>query len=1290
MQVFAPAGQCYNALNFVINAYQGYQRAFESLEEIFGECHYFLNRLAQYRSVKMSKAMGEICCDTLRYFVRVCGKAIELQTSVLFKMATFAKVAFLSRDDFTDMLDEMKNQLARRELMQSTADTYKNSAQAKEYGKKTTNLLEDQALDRSEEKRKNSDKAILADALMFEDGKEPVASWTTTYEHIQQNTVKNTGQWLLQQKPFKSWREKKSDTPVLAIVGEEAAGKSYLAANTIQNLRVHGSGEGISSRHMVAFFFLGEKKENAGVDALGKSIIWQFAKSDVSYMQSAAATCSKKAIDPKDFLTELLINNHRELQNIDATFYIVINKLGDKDGNVHPGVVDFLRAAAQSSNKSVRILFTARQATIDKLQQQKFKFPVISMNQNDDDLRKYIDVQMDRTDVLFKTEVEEVMKLRDTIQKKLPVNTKRNYFMIETFLEEIGNMNLEKDIRKALDDAGGNLERRISADIKRLNDARTKEELEEINTMIIWITFAMERMTVEKMKAVLQFQNRSVSLTPLEERMRKKFLLFEVDNAGCIDFKSEMILNAIGERAETTERVEMSGDLVNEGEVDILKHFLRNVCPPNLVRKLQLNEHFDTKLKPPEEKIYKEDENTAHFLLARTCVGVLVDADSLTLKVLRGYGSRHLIDHMSRVNLALIDRGLKNEVGINLVKLFRDGLAIDNLFWAKRVLPYYPSWVFEDSTGTFKVLRDWLKHISPSLENDPKAEAWLREFLDGSTPLKTLLEPSVLRMAYYAFQQFETDDITVQAFDIVLTFTSKVRYFEAFMWFNTNQTSQFDVMRFGSPDGKNLTVSDFSQIENWCQEKLQAKKNSLWHLQMAIILSRNGQKSEAIKRCHEAIAEDKKSWRATFLLVKLTDSKKDAKDMLRDLIVRCERDASWVKEHQEILAEMNYTLGELYWARSNFDAAVAAYTKCLARPDSRYKFPFQILLRYHEDRRFQDILDSLELIKDKEYLVPMMLTFEYIDPEKNMHSIILDASLNKGKFDIIDTVYPVAIRAATKAKDNPVSFNLQHNFASILTMVPSGSKESVLSLLENAARVSPYTGLDPAAAFFVVGYRIGTIYLHNAKKAKKAHNEEEAKKWLQAMSDIIPEQVTESQMRLPLRLFATRYYVSNEDLGTAQKYARNTFKVASELLSDKDPTNDMFAYAKILFGTIPFGDVANATTALMLMKLESPDREFSIECSCGCGSSWDAPRDMYWCKDCIKVALKPQCKNDVTSGKATHRFCHRSHEHLYIPASAWDEGKMANFPEGQVPWNGEIITMKKWRSILGHKYNLNK
>jgi DNA polymerase III delta prime subunit len=735
----------------------------------------------------MTAEMNEICCNTLRHFVLVCQKALRLRTSVLFKVKTFASIAFLSKNEFSDLLATMKS-LAFTEIMQSAADTYKNVNETKDLSKGTFAFIQSHQNEKAEERKTNKERSILIDALALEGGKDkwnstmkaPVASWTATYQNIQQNTVSGTGGWLLKEKAFKAWVKQKSDTPILAVVGEEATGKSYLAANTIFNLQKHGSGEETGSRHHVGYFFVGEKKDNAGIDALGKSIIWQFAVSDLSYMQSIANICDKGGpIGPKEFLTKLLLDNHKEMQKIDATFYIVVNKLADEKDNIHDGVVDFLRSAKHSSNKSVRIIFTTTQGAVDKLKNQGLEFPVIPMSRNTGDIQKYIDWRMDSIGVLSNLKNEQIKKLRDEIKSKLPGQTHRSYYMIDNFLERISTMDLDKDIREALGNAGGDLARRIDADIKRLNEARTSEELEDINTMIIWIMFAKERMTVEKMNAVLEFRNGAVSLTSLEDRLRKKFLLFEVDNSGCVDFRSEQILAGIHERATVAKEQAMSSDTVNEGEVKILTHFLGTVCPPGLVDKLELREHFHSKLKPAAERVYKEDKNTAHFHLARTCLGVLVDKESPTLKVLRGYAARQLVAHMSKVTLGLIGSHLKKDIGSNLVQLFRSGHAIDNQFWANEAEPGFPKWLGHDGEPEASIICDWLRANPPSLEKDPKARAWVEQLLDEQAPLKTLLKPSILRMAHYAFQDYQSDSITDRAYRLVLSFTSQVGTFKA-------------------------------------------------------------------------------------------------------------------------------------------------------------------------------------------------------------------------------------------------------------------------------------------------------------------------------------------------------------------------------------------------------------------------------------------------------------------------------------------------------------------------------
>lgn len=782
--MFAPAGQCYNALNFVINAYKGYQSIFETLNTLFQKCAEFLQRLPKYVKGKMSPELSITSCKVLRHFVTVCEDALKIRSSARFKAKTMLKVAFLSLNDFSDRLAQM-DELSKEEALEVAADTYVNAAEAAEHSRYARNVLEEEQSERKEEKQEKKDKKILLDTLVFNktadtwDGnaQAPIATWGSTYQRIRQNHVEGTGNWLLQDRFFKAWKNKDGGSPVLAIVGGEASGKSYLASTVISHLRTEGFGAEATTRNLVAFYFMNKKHANAGVDSLGKSIIWQFAQSDPSYMQSVALTCEKaRYIDPKEFLTQLLLTNRKELEGIDAMFYIVINKIGDDHDNVHDGVLNFLRNLLQSKSRSVRVLFTATQGTADKLKRNGVTCPTIFMSENTDDIRKYINARMDKIDVLTETsdsEDDAVDDLRQLIQSKLLTQTGGNYYMIDTILTQISGLDYDKDIQSVLDGAGKSMAQHIDDDVRKLNDTCTIKDLEEINEVILWITFAQERMTVEKMKAVLQFKNKATSLRPLEERLQK-FLLFEIDNEGYVNFRSNKILDTIPERALTAEKRQKNDEVVKKGEVDIIRHFLGTVCPPHLVQKLELEQHFQQKLSPRQEQIYQEDKNTAHFQLARACIFVLANEDSDRLRVLRGYAARQLLHHMNEVDLAAIDRDVKVKIGRDLVKLFFKGESIDNLLWANRPLPRLPVWIFDD--GAVGVIYRWLKDTAILANVDNQEKKWLETILRGEQqhPARTLSEPSAVRMAWYCFQDPSSEDLTYAAFEIVSLFLSQV------------------------------------------------------------------------------------------------------------------------------------------------------------------------------------------------------------------------------------------------------------------------------------------------------------------------------------------------------------------------------------------------------------------------------------------------------------------------------------------------------------------------------------
>lgn len=728
----------------------------------------------------MTAGLTRLSCDVLRFFAEVCEKALRIRNDRLFKLKTMTMGAFLDMNDFSDMLDTM-DQFTKKESLEVALANLETAREARDLAKANNNILEQNESERVQQKKDKTDRRRLLDTLNFEVTDEtwnrfelaPIATWGTTWQRIRDHCVEGTGKWLLEDDLFKGWEKVDGDSPILGIVGPQASGKSYLASTIISHLRSNGPNKESSTRSSVAFFFLDSKSANSSINVLGKAIIWQFAASDASYMQSAAATCEKTHIETKDLLTKLLLDNYKELKSVDTNFYIVINKLGDKDGFVHEGILDFLQKLSKTGKKSsVRVVFTTTQMTIDKLKKHGVSCPTIPMEGNKKDLELYIDARLDRFPLLSDRDDEQVMRIRQEVQSKLQNQPQGNYYMISNILDQISLLDLDKDIYEALDGAKNTLSHNIRADVEKLNKSRTPQELEEINEVILWVTSAREKMTAEKMKAVLQFHNKATSLLRLEDRLRR-FLLFEIDNDGLVNFRTATILEHIPVRLAKAKARRDNNEMVNKSEIGILNHFLGNVCPPGLIEKLQLKEHFEKALEPQEEEIFQEDENTANFKLASACIFVLANEDGKDLRILRGYAGRQLVGHMANVNnLAMIDPKLKQGVGTNLLKLFRTGYAIDNLLWAKKRHPELPPWIFDERT--INLICSWIIDISSV---DKLGDDWRKQVMhDGRVLTDKMVEGIFIRMAEYCFQIEASKRTTLIAFEIVTKFVARVGF----------------------------------------------------------------------------------------------------------------------------------------------------------------------------------------------------------------------------------------------------------------------------------------------------------------------------------------------------------------------------------------------------------------------------------------------------------------------------------------------------------------------------------
>lgn len=442
----------------------------------------------------------------------------------------------------------------------------------------------------------------------------------------------------------------------------------------------------------------------------------------------------------------------------------------------------------------------------------------------------------------------------------------------------------------------------------------------------------------------------------------------------------------------------------------------------------------------------------------------------------------------------------------------------------------------------------------------------------------------------------------------------------------------------------------------------------------------------AIERCQFVLKRSPEYWQATLLLGQLVESPKKAIGMLEKLDERFKGDNQLRKDYPGAFSDIAYIIGQ-QWREQNITAkATKWYTESVKRNPYAFKRIYEIITILADEDKFHEIWDlfdeMLGLFDVK--LTPLVLEMSKYPAYHKFHAIILRVLYQVSGIDedILREFYEDPISTAKEQEDYKTSFYLQHFYALALEAIFPAPMVKVRDVLEDAARDLVRTDLDLARAFFLIGYRLGTIYLGEANRAKSG---EAAQKSLKKLVSIVPESLMESQMRLPMSLFAARYHDIQGDEDTAKAKARGTLKVAIELLSDNDPTNDLFAYQKIFYATIPFQAEKHVNAALAMMKRET---NFSMTCSCPCGEGWDTPQDMWICMDCIRVVLKPACKDRETDPNQRNWVCHASHKHF--PIGKWDEARMSNVPDNCVPYKDKNITMEEWREKLIRDFNLEE
>ncbi|KAI8965147.1 hypothetical protein F5Y11DRAFT_37295 [Daldinia sp. FL1419] len=811
--VFAPAGMCYNALTFVIQAWQGYEGIFDNLSELLEKCTEFLERLESYQG-RMDRRLTRVAVQNLQLFVEICDRTIKLRKKHN-KLFAFTKQLFLNDNGIQDLLSYM-DRLNAKESLLVNAQTYKIVSDSAGDVK----LILDNQREQKKEQESKKWRAAIAKALGFpptsldKDG-EPIPSWQKTLDTRKNVLVDDTGKWILEDELFLEWTDPKSfKKPVMVLGGRNGSGKTSAMVNTMKYLR-KANRVGATSRIVTPYFFVDVDKKKSDdedtstvLELVSRALLWQISTAYEAMTKSMYQTLERTPeFDGSLDLWQQLFINNKERCHSDTRFFLFID-------NFDETLVPLLeKLTSETMSTKTRVFLTVRPEMISEWldKDDGIKFSTIPISErNGDDIDKYVVSRMDNMPILKDPNRPGISEWREKILKTLRLKCKGDYFKLNSSLDALAKVDLIEDINEVLADADRTRIDQIDAEIRRLNNIRTVKEIQEINEIILWIETGRRWLTIDQIEDFLsvKYRNRfiaqpaatsipltrrktgspnvesiveetapttlTISLLPFAQKLAEKYPIFAVKDSGFVDWRSPEIKDRIPSRGSdpdaATDAAASGPQIIQESEIAIVQHFLNNVCPPGLYERFEFEQFFRAKLGAKHKEYICLDPDNDEIKAAIACLIILTEEDLRNNRSLRQYAINWLLDHLKDVDLSAADRELKAQVGPLLVKLFTEECGIDSLFWPFELGVSKQTWEEDEHIDLRDARNEWLysmagvqeisrwlhdSSVTKRIANDHPGASFVAEVKTSTNLHKTVFSFAAKQMAHHLFRRIE-------------------------------------------------------------------------------------------------------------------------------------------------------------------------------------------------------------------------------------------------------------------------------------------------------------------------------------------------------------------------------------------------------------------------------------------------------------------------------------------------------------------------------------------------------
>ncbi|KAJ5613896.1 hypothetical protein N7528_007550 [Penicillium herquei] len=1333
--VFAPSSLCFNAISYLIATGAKYKRIFTSLTELFQKisdvlerCKIYLRLPAEAVDISLRKIINE----ELVCFVDICALSIKVLKGN--RVLTALKVfAFDSDEGVGCQLTRLTDLVERESQMRATLgfESQKISERAiAETRDRTKRVSASVNTILDFEKKRDSDSQTQR-LLKIIDGNLDTPSDTlpviqAAYKRLLNEQVPGSGAWLQEDSQYTSWintQQSKSRYSILGLTGEQGSGKSVLFSTIVRNVvdLQFQAKEGTADISTAYYIF---DQEPSLIKAL-QVLSWQIAKTSLAYRKdlSNVKTTSKSQVS---LLCEQLFGKS---PRSNATFYLLLDGIDRMDKQHLKHFVQILSHWSTESRHwphfTLRILLSGRTETMKKIHTDlpDIKISIIDMaSKNSDDISHFINDRMEKMEILSGGS-SQVMSLRAEILESLI--KKSDFVNLGLLLDDISSMQRSGEIREVLSRSGESRSDTIDRKIESLNKTLSNDDISDLNTLLTWVLFAAEPMSIQELEVVLFLKAREPSLRPLAEKVRDQYSSIFRMNLDCLylvsdsigDFfrQSPVLLGDVhgGQGSSQGGSLDDTSD-VNETEVKVVSRFLELVCDPQLFKKFGFDEFFQNKMKGKSIRLGVDPE-TAHLTILSACLEVICSEESPYLDPLLEYASQMLADHLAQVDLSLISPQQKMILGPQLLKAFTDDKVI-NRWWDEPSLQLRCQWIYSDQYTD--IVFKWLQDSAVTKGISEEHKGWLSRLSSKSELDADLIEHVARALSRQWLQSSKNVFSSIYGYSVKISSRKDPKI--------QRQTKD--------PDPSSIKASDIFDTASWAQNMLGLDNLGYEeNRNLARTFRAYGMYSIAIEQFKHTSTLVKNNWYCQFGLAQCY-VKQGEYSIAIDIVetTRKEVDNATIEDSSErvdLLNRMNEYLAEWNGEIGRTEIACDIYEKLLQDmpDDAESGLKFIVLLAQRQEyTRLLDFLQSLQHVKDEETGGHLRNKHFHENFDENEYHKALSASVTCDRnFDIILEYYNEAIDAAktygSRYRNAGNSFlECCFNYIQFLLTIEVGwlswengaviadRRKFAADQFMRTLNMDDLGNPDIVKAKDEICQWCSTLYLQQAREYPDT-----AAEYLGYVQDV-QNVASRTQSDQIVDLFGGKYptcvlaiyHRLQGDNQKAKDILRTFMKLYLDLLSDDDPLNDWQGYNGLAIYLMFAGLHTDALAAWSLITPindrnfsrdcpENEDPEGKLEgplldiCEADCGTSWSFAGNFYICTVCPYVQFDQQCLDKHRKGELDRDLtsCLKEHEMLYVPA--YDSDQRKRIGEGNVKVGEEIMPVNEWLQRIREDWGID-